>query len=80
MAPGFNVAEREGDECVRQKLEQLSSEAGVGSYADCATEADTEERETSFVDVVGSMDIEAGVESEELPTSCSGPICGPILC
>ena len=60
MSPGFNFGEGDGEECVRRTLEQLSSEARVGCHADCVTERDTEEDETSFVDVMGVMDVEDG--------------------
>ena len=44
-------AEREGEECVRRVLEELSDEAGVGNHVECATEGDDED-ETSFVDII----------------------------
>ena len=60
--PKFDVAEREGEECVKRASEELSVEAEVGGYAVCATRNDSDEVDTNFVDNMGGMDKE--VESE----------------
>ena len=67
FAPDLSVAEREGVECVRRVLEQLSSEA-IES-AERALERgddndDDDDGEDSFVDVVGSEETDEGAVSE----------------
>ena len=64
FSPSLSVAEGDGEECVKRALEQLGGEAGVGNHADCATKGDTGEVEIIFVDLMGGLEIEAGVESE----------------
>ena len=51
FASNLSVAEREGVECVRLALEQLSSE--VIDSSECALEIDDDDGNDSFVDVVG---------------------------
>ena len=51
FVPNLSVAEKEGVECVRRVLEQLSSE--VIDSTERALERDDDDRNDSFVDVVG---------------------------
>ena len=60
--PHFDVAEREGEQCVRRALEEL--EVVNRSHSDSATERDTEDEEKSFVDILRCMELEIGGESE----------------
>ena len=57
----FDVAEREGVECVRRALEQLSGEIICGMEP--VLDAD-DDGEDSFVDVVGGKQRDEGAESE----------------
>ena len=58
---GFGVAERDGVECVRRALEQLSSEIIWGTGLVLGTVDDGED---SFVDLIGSRQRDEGAESE----------------
>ena len=64
FTPDLSVVEREGVECVRRVLEQLSSEA-VAS-AECAVErgSNDDDGDDSFVDVVGDEEADEGAVSE----------------
>ena len=61
FVPSFGVAEREGMECVRRALEQLSSEVICGMEP--VLDAD-DDGEDSFVDVVDGKRRDGGAESE----------------
>ena len=61
FVPSFDVAEREGDECIRRALERLSSNVNCGTEPELGADADSED---SFVDVVGSDRRDDGAESE----------------
>ena len=61
FVPSFNVAEREGAECVPRALEQLKSEVICGMEP--VLEGD-DDGEDSFVNVVGGDQRDEGVESE----------------
>ena len=62
FVPNLSVAEREGVECVRRILEQLSSEVidSIGR----ALERDNDDGNDSFVDVVGDEQTDEGAVSE----------------
>ena len=62
FVPDFSVVEREGVECVRRVLEQLSSEGVDGSER--ALEKDDDDGSDSFVDVVGDEQTDDGAVSE----------------
>ena len=65
FTPDLSVAEREGVECVRRVLEQLSSEAMANVV--CAVERDGDDDNDghdSFVDVVGDEATDEGAVSE----------------
>ena len=62
FVPDLSVAEREGVECVRRVLEQLSSEVIDGSER--ALERDDDDGDDSFVDVVGDELADEGTVSE----------------
>jgi len=62
FVPDFSVVEREGVECVRRVLEQLSSEVIGG--AERALEGDDDDGDDSFVDVVGGEHTDEGAVSE----------------
>ena len=64
FAPNLSVAEREGVECVRRVLEQLSGEAMESAV--CAVERDDgdDDGNDSFVDVVGDEETDEGAVSE----------------
>ena len=62
FVPNLSVAEREGVECVRQVLEQLSSE--VIDSTERALERDDDDGNDSFVDVVGEEQTDEGAVSE----------------
>ena len=62
FAPNLSVAEREGVECVRRVLEQLSSKV-VGS-TERALERDDDDGNDSFVDVVEDEQTDEGAVSE----------------
>ena len=58
----LSVAEKEGVECVRRVLEQLSSEVFDGT--ECTLERDDDDGNDSFVDVVGDKQTDEGAVSE----------------
>ena len=63
FTPDLSVVEREGVECVRRALEQLSSEAMAN--VKCAVERDDDDDgHDSFVDVVGDEESDEGAVSE----------------
>ena len=62
FVPDFSVVEREGVECVRRVLEQLSGEVVDG--AERALEGDDDDGDDSFVDVVGGEHTDEGAASE----------------
>ena len=62
FVPNLSVAEREGVECVRLVLEQLSSE--VIDSTERALERDDVDGNDSFVDVVGDEQTDEGAVSE----------------
>ena len=62
FAPTLSVAEREGVECVRRVLEQLSSEV-IGS-TERVLEGDDDDGNDSFLDVVGDEQTDEGAVSE----------------
>ena len=62
FAPNLSVAEREGVECVRRVLEQLSSEVIDSTVR--ALERDDDDGNDSFVDVVGDEQTDEGAVSE----------------
>ena len=62
FVPDLSVAEREGIECVRRVLEQLSSEVIDG--AERTLERDEDDENDSFVDVVGDEQTDEGAVSE----------------
>ena len=62
FVPDFSVAEREGVECVRRVLEQLSGEVIDGTER--ALEGDDDDGNGSFVDVVGGEQTDEGAASE----------------
>ena len=64
FAPDLSVAEREGVECVRRVLEQLSSEVIGGSERTVEREDDDDDGNDSFVDVVGDEETDEGAVSE----------------
>ena len=61
FVPCFDIAEREGAECVRRALELLSSEFLCGTEPVLGADDDGED---SFVDVVGGEQRVEGAESE----------------
>ena len=62
FVPNLSVAEREGVECVRRLLEQLSSE--VIDSTELALERDDDDGNDSSVDVVGDEQTDEGAVSE----------------
>ena len=62
FVPSFNVAEREGVECVRRVLEQLIGDVIDGTER--ALEGDDDDGNDSFVDVVGGEQTDEGAVSE----------------
>ena len=62
FVPNLCVAEREGLDCVRRILEQLSSE--VIDSTERALERDNDDGKDSFVDVVGDEQTDEGAVSE----------------
>ena len=62
FAPNLSVAEREGVECVRRVLEQLSGE--VIDSTKRALERDADDGNDSFVNVVGDEQTDEGAVSE----------------
>ena len=63
FAPDLSIAEREGVECVRRVLEQLSSEAVESSERAVERDGDDDGND-SFVDVVGDEETDEGAVSE----------------
>ena len=63
FTPEMSVAEREGVECVRRVLEQLSSEAVESSERAVERDGDDDGND-SFVDVVGDEETDEGAVSE----------------
>ena len=61
FVPSFDVAEREGEECVRRALELLSSNVICGTEPVLGGDDDGEDL---FVDVVGGEQRDEGAESE----------------
>ena len=65
FAPDLSIAEREGVECVRRVLEQLSSEAIESSERAVERDGDDDDDVNySFVDVVGDEETDEGAVSE----------------
>ena len=64
FAPNLSVAEREGVECVRRVLEQLSSEVIESSERALERDDDDDDGNDSFVDVVGDEQADEGAVSE----------------
>ena len=66
FAPDLSVAEREGVECVRRVLEQLSSEAieSAERALERGDDNDDDDGDDSFVDVVGGEETDEGAVSE----------------
>ena len=65
FVPDLSIAEREGVECVRRVLEQLSSEAIESSgRAVERVDNDDDDGNDSFVDVVGDEETDEGAVSE----------------
>ena len=62
FVPNLSVVEREGGECIRRVLEQLSSEVIDGTER--ALERDDDDGNDSFVDVVGDEQSDEGAVSE----------------
>ena len=75
--PILDVAEREGEECVKRALEQLSGEAGAAVGPTCANDADVES-EGAFVDVVDDGERGEVAQSEGL-TFADALICAKLL-
>ena len=63
FVPDLSVAEREGVECVRRVLEQLSRE-GVDERERAVERDDDDDGDDSFVDVVGDEHADEGAVSE----------------
>ena len=63
FVPDLSVAEREGVECVRRVLEQLSSEV-IDSTERAVERDDDDDRNDSFVDVVGDEQTDEGAVSQ----------------
>ena len=66
FAPHLSIAEREGVECVRRVLEQLSSEAIESTERALERDdgCDNDDGNDSFVDVVGDVETDEGAVSE----------------
>ena len=64
FVPDLSIAEREGVECVRRVLEQLSSEAIEGSELALERGDGDDDENDSFVDVVGDEETDEGAVSE----------------
>ena len=62
VVPNLSIAEREGVECLRRVLEQLSSDFIDGTER--TLERDDDDRNDSFVDVVGDEQTDEGAVSE----------------
>ena len=61
FVPSFDVAEREGEECVRRALELFSNNTICGTEPVSGADDDAED---SFLDVVGGDQRDEGAESE----------------
>ena len=64
FAPDLSVAEREGVECVRRVLEQLSGEAMESAERAVERDDDDDDGHDSYVDVVGDEETDEGAVSE----------------
>ena len=64
FAPGLSVVEREGVECVRRVLEQLSSDAMENTERAVERGDDDDDGQYSYVDVVGDVETDEGAVSE----------------
>ena len=64
FAPDLSVAEREGVECVRRVLEQLSGEATESAERVVERDNDDDDGHCSYVDVVGDEETDEGAVSE----------------
>ena len=62
--PDLSVAEREGVECVRRVLEQLSGEAMESAERVVERDNDDDDGQYSYVDVVGDVETDEGAVSE----------------
>ena len=63
--PNLNVANREGEDCVRRALEEAA--ASVASHSECRAEEASEGE--SLVDIKGSLKRETRVESERFTSA-----------
>ena len=64
FAPDLSVVEREGVECVRRVLEQLSSDAMENTERAVERGDDDDDGQYSYVDVVGDVETDEGAVSE----------------
>ena len=64
FAPDLSVVEREGVECVRRVLEQLSSDAMENTERAVERGGDDDDGQYSYVDVVGDVETDEGAVSE----------------
>ena len=64
FAPDLSVVEREGVECVRRVLEQLSSDAMENTERAMERGDDDDDGQYSYVDVVGDVETDEGAVSE----------------
>ena len=64
FAPDLSVVEREGVECVRRVLEQLSSDAMENTERAVERGDDDDDGQYSCVDVVGDVETDEGAVSE----------------
>ena len=64
FAPDLSVVEREGVECVRRVLEQLSSEAIEDTERAVERGDDDDDGQYSYVEVVGDVETDEGAVSE----------------
>ena len=64
FVPDLSVAEREGVECVRRVLEQLSGEAMESAERAVERDDDIDDGNDSYVDVVGDEETDEGAVSE----------------
>ena len=64
FVPALSVVEREGVECVRRVLEQLSSEAMESVERVVERDVDDDDGHDSYVDVVGDEETDEGAVSE----------------
>ena len=82
FAPDLSVAEREGVECVRRVLEQLSGETMESAELAVERDDDDDDGHDSYVDMVGNEETDEGAVSEvslSLRLSCER-ICCQRLC